>query len=616
MEEHAIVTIAGVALLAIACQWFAWWVKLPAILFLLLAGIVVGPVAGWVNPDALFGDLLFPFVSLSVAVILFEGSLTLKFSEIAGLETVVRRLVTSGVLVTWAIVALVTYQLLGFASELAVLFGAIVVVTGPTVIVPMLRTVRPTAHIASILRWEGIVIDPIGALLAVLVFEFIISGQSGDALEQTLFSFAKILAVGGVFGVLSGQVLGLALRRHWLPEYLHNVATLALVFTVFALSNTVESEAGLLTVTVMGIWLANMRGVSVEHILDFKESLSLLLISALFIVLAARIDFSQLQQLGWGALGVLAVIQFLARPLKVMLATYGSKLRWQERVLLGWIAPRGIVAAAVAALFALKLQAAGFEQAELLVPLTFLVIIGTVVLQSATAGLLARALGVAEPDPNGFLIVGANPVARVIAEALQKKHFVTVLCDTSWSNVSAARMHGLSTFYGSAVSEYADRRLDLVGLGHLLALSPQQEVNMLAMHRYRREFDEKHLYAVRASAPEENSKELASLPAGYIAFGDDVSYDRLTKAIAKGAEVRETTLSESFDFDDYYRKYYKRAIPLFAIDPKQRLHVFTAERKIEPGPGWVVLSLVEPENEASGVATEREKDQANGSVPE
>lgn len=597
MEEHAVFTIAGIVVIATACQWFAWWVKLPAILFLLLAGILAGPISGWIRPDELFGDLLFPIVSLSVAVILFEGGLTLKFAEIAGLENVVRRMVTSGLLVTWAVVAVATWYLVDFPPELAVLFGAFMVVTGPTVIVPLLRTVRPTAHVANILRWEGIVIDPIGALLAVLVFEFIISGQGGEALGHTLLSFAKIVGVGLLFGAASGQLMGLALRRHWLPGYLHNVAVLALVVAVFALSDAVEPETGLLSVTVMGLWLGNMKKVSLEHILDFKESLSLVLISALFVILAARINFAQIQQLGWGAAGVFLALQFIARPIKVALATRGTHLRWQERALLAWIGPRGIVAAAVAALFAMKLQAAGYAQAELLVPLTFMIIIATVVLQSATARMLASALGVAEPEPRGFLIVGANPVARIIAGALQKQGYDSLLCDTNWSHIKAARMQGLSTFYGSAVSEYADRRLDLVGIGRLLALSAQRELNLLAVHRYRREFGDEHLFTLQTRESDVDSKEDVPLPAGYVAFGKDVTYARLAAAISLGAEVRETELTENFDFDDYYRRYYKKAVPLFAIDPKGRLHTFTGEVKPAPEARWTLLSLVEPEEE-------------------
>ncbi|MCC0017442.1 MAG: cation:proton antiporter, partial [Rhodobiaceae bacterium] len=201
MTEHTILTIAGIMALGGACQWLAWRVRLPAILFLLLSGLLIGPVTGWFDPDALLGDLLFPFVSLAVAVILFEGSLTLRFSEIRGLEKVVRRFVTSGVLVTWSVTAMATHWFVGFSWGLALLFGAIMVVTGPTVIVPMLRTVRPNAKIANILRWEGIVIDPIGALLAVLVFEFIVSSEAGGALGQTLLVFLTLIGMGTVIGL-------------------------------------------------------------------------------------------------------------------------------------------------------------------------------------------------------------------------------------------------------------------------------------------------------------------------------------------------------------------------------------------------------------------------------
>lgn len=599
MSDNIPLILAGIGILSILCQWFAWWVKLPAILFLLLAGILVGPTLGWLEPDALFGQLLFPIVSLSVAVILFEGSLTLKFEEINGLETVVQRMVSTGMLSTWIVTTLATRYILEFSWELSLLFGAVTVVTGPTVIVPMLRTVRPTAHISNILRWEGIVIDPIGALLAVLVFEFIISGGiAGHGLGHTLVSFGKLLVIGSALGAAAGHFLGMALRNHWFPEYLHNMATLTLVFGVFALSNTVQHESGLLTVTVMGIWLANMRGVSVENILNFKESLSVLLISGLFIILAARLDFGQLQQLGWAAIGVLAVMQFVARPLKILVCTWGSALKWTERALLAWIAPRGIVAAAIAALFALRLQDQGYPDAALLVPLTFMVIIGTVVLQSSTARLFAVWLGVSEPEARGFLVVGANAVARSIAKALSKRGYDTLLCDNNWTNVRAARMAGLNTFYGNAVSEYADRRLDLIGFGKLLALSPQRDLNALAVHRYRREFGDSNIYSLVTTTEKDEGKHSNVPPAGYIAFGKDVSYSRIAELLNDGAEIRETKLSENFDYDAYYKKYYKKAIPLFAIDSKGRLRVFSAEQDLKPGPGWLLLSLIEKEDKA------------------
>ena len=597
MNESIVLSIAAIGVLALACQWFAWWVKLPAILFLLLSGIVVGPVYGWIDPDALFGDLLFPIVSLSVAVILFEGSLTLKFSEIKGLERVVQRMVSSGMLVTWTVTTLATYALLEISFQLALLFGALTVVTGPTVIVPLLRTVRPTAHLANILRWEGIVIDPLGALLAVLVFEFIISGSGGAAFGHTLLLFAEQILTGLVLGAAAGYALGIALRRYWLPEYLHNVAALMLVFGVFALSNHLQSESGLLTVTVMGIWLTNMKGVSVEGILDFKETLSIALISCLFIILAARLDFAGITLLGWGAVGVLLIMQFVGRPLKILVSTWGSSLTWQERAMLSWVAPRGIVAAAVAALFALQLEQQGFEQASMLVPMTFIVIIGTVALQSVSARLVAVWLGVAEPDPKGFLVVGGNPVARAIAIALQKHGFRVLLADTSWSNVRAAMMEGLPAFFGKVVSEHADRRLDLVGIGQLLALSSVQEENALAVMRYRTEFGVSNVYSLQVTSEKEGDTKTGKPPYGHIAFGEEVSFTRLSTMLGKGAEIHSTGLTDEFGFDEYYKKYYRRAVPLFAINPRGKLFVYTADSDLKLATGWTIISLVEQAEE-------------------
>ncbi len=600
MNDTTLIDLAAIGVIGIACQWFAWWIRLPAILFLLLAGILAGPVSGWLQPEALFGDLLFPMVSLAVAVILFEGSLTLRLEEIRGIGSVVRRLVGIGVLVTWSLIALAAHLFVGFDWPMAILFGAITVVTGPTVIVPMLRSIRPNERLTNILRWEGIIIDPVGALLAILVFEFIIAQGIGTAFEHTLKTFASIVAIGVALGILFAQFLGIALRRYWIPDYLRSVVTLALVFGVFVLSNWLQEESGLLAVTLMGLWLANMKGVPVEDILDFKESLSLLLISVLFIVLAARIDFAQMRALGWSALGVLLVVQLLARPLKVIVATLGSSLSWRERALLGWIAPRGIVAAAIAALFAIRLSEAGFEQAPLLVPLTFLIIIGTVVIQSATARPLARLLGVAEPEARGVLIIGANPVARVIAGALRDLDYRVLLTDPDWTNIRAAMMQGFPTYYGNPVSEHAERHLDLIGLGKLFGLSPSNEMNLLSAIHYQREFGRANIYLLRAGDEEIDSTHGKQL------FGVEVSYSRLKEMLEKGAKIHSTPLTETFGIDDYYREYFKRAVPLFALTPRGRLRIFTTESELSPEQGWTLVALVEPRKADGEPSTEHE----------
>ncbi len=588
--------LAAVVFAGMLCQWLAWRVRLPAILFLLCAGIIAGPLAGWLDSDALFGDLLFPFISLSVAVILFEGSLTLRFHQIAGLGQVVRNLISVGVLASWLITAAATRLLFDFPWDLALLFGAITSVTGPTVIVPMLRTVRPTAAVANILRWEGIVIDPVGATLAVLVYEFILAGSGGDALSHTLLAFARLLGVGLFLGSLAGYLYGSVLRRHWLPEFLRNVATLGLVIFIFAFSNSIQHESGLLTVTVMGIWLANMREVALEEILDFKESLSVLLISVLFIVLAARLDFQRFLHLGWQVVFIFLSIQFLSRPLGVMLSALGSKLRWPERHLLAWIGPRGIVAAAISALFAIKLGGLGYGEAELLVPLTFSVIIGTVVLQSATARFLAQWLGVAEPEPRGFLVIGANLVARTIGKALQEAGCRVLLVDSSWERISKARMEGLETYYGEPVSEHADRYLDLAGIGSLLALSPRGALNTLSCMHYRLEFGAQRVFAIQTAADLEMAKErkAVSRERWQVLFGPEVTFAGLATLLTQeGWELRKTTLGEAFTYADYRQRHGKELIPLFAVTPKGEIEVFVVEEgRPDPQPGWTVISLV------------------------
>ncbi|BCG26705.1 sodium/hydrogen antiporter [Pseudomonas tohonis] len=600
MDETAILlALGGIGLAALGSQWLAWRLRLPAILFLLLSGILAGPVLGVLDPQALFGPLLFPLTSLAVALILFEGSLTLHLSEWKEIGTVVRRMVTLGALVTWAVIALATHLLLGFAWDLALLFGSLTLVTGPTVIVPMLRVVRPRSSIANILRWEGIVIDPIGALLAVVVFSFIVSRDQGGW-SQSLGTFASVIACGCLLGAFGGWAFGTVLRRHWLPEYLQNLAALAAVLGVFIGANLLVHESGLLAVTVMGMGLANMRGVDIKPILHFKENLSVLLISGLFILLAARLDLAALIALGPATLVLLAVIQFIARPLNVALCTLGSPLGWRERALLAWIAPRGIVAAAVSAIFALRLQQHGNDQAHLLVPLTFLVIIGTVVLQSATARPLARLLKVAEPAPAGFLIIGANPVAREIGKALQQLGSRVLLTDSSWENIRAARMDNLPTYFGNPTSQHADAHLDLVGLGHLLALSPSSEMNALACMRFRHDFPALRRFTLPSGAESRRtdkhraSDQVRGRPLGSPAL----SYPQFASKLSRGAEIRTTTLTTSFDWNAYRALNGDQAVLLLARDPRGWVHLASAEAPLKPEAGWSLVALVEEDAQA------------------
>lgn len=594
MHDQGLIVIAIILLVGAVCQWAAWRVRLPAILFLLLCGILAGPVLGWLHPDQLFGDLLFPFISLAVAVILFEGGLTLKFDDIRGIEKVLRNLITFGVAITWLLTALAVHWLLDFSWEISFLFGAIMVVTGPTVIAPMLHTVRPNKNVANILRWEGILIDPLGATLAVLVYQFIVSGSAQGEFLPTITVFGKILAIGFVLGSSSGYLLGIALRRHWIPQYLHDFLVLALVCGVFAVSDALEPESGLLSVTVMGVLLANMKDVhDLSEIMDFKESLSLVLISMLFIILPARMNADAFLALGWSSLGVLAVIQFVSRPLSAQFSSIGSKLSMNERHLLSWIAPRGIVAAAISALFAIKLESLGYAQAAQMVPLAFMMIIGTVLLQSVTAGPIARWLNVAEPEPTGCLIIGADRLARAIAAALKKNGFQIVLADQSWENINAANMLGLRTYWGKVVSKHADRRLNLTGIGCMLALSANHDFNALAAKHYRIEFGANNIYSIsneEATGTEVNEKDSIK-HGGQLLFQKTATREYLYNLIVEGAEIKTTLLTDQFSYENYLHRKSGQRIPLFAIDTKERLHPLTPDKKLSPQKNWKIMGI-------------------------
>lgn len=578
-------------LIGVFSQWMAWRMKLPAIILLLLFGVMFGEGMQAAGIPLVPMEALLPVVSLSVAIILFEGSLNLKFHDIAGYKNAIRNLVSIGALISLILTAIATHYLLNFSWSVSLLFGSIMVVTGPTVIAPMIRTVLPKASIANILLWEGILLDAVGAILAVFMFELVTSQGSNWIMSGWLF--AKLIIIGTVMGVAGGYLFGLILKEFWIPHYLDNFATLAYVCAIFTVSNIIESESGLLTVTIMGVWLANTVDIHLEEILNFEESMSLILISILFIALAAHIDLNEFVALGWPAVLLFLAIQFIIRPISVMVSTKGSKLKPREKALLCWIAPRGIVAAAIASLFALKLEILGFDGADKIVPLTFLIIFATVVLQSITARWVAIKLKVADPEPKGFLILGADPVARTLARELMHNHIMVRLVDLAWSNIYRANLRGIPTYWGNIVSNHSKKHLDLQGLGNLITLTPYKEMNALALKHYRMEFGPAHIYTIstRDNDPE-SIHERRRLPHGARElFQGPIFYAILKEKLEQGYRFKTTTLSNKFTFENYLHPSRGERIPLFAISPNKKVFVFTHTTSPSPKKGWKIIGL-------------------------
>jgi NhaP-type Na+/H+ or K+/H+ antiporter len=586
------VVLTGLLVVGFLAQWLAWRMRLPAILFLLLIGIVLGPASGFFKPDKALGGFLFPSVSLAVALILFEGSLTLRFSELRGIGHAVRGMVSYGAVLALLMLAAAAHWIAGVRWEVAFLFGALTCVTGPTVITPMLRTLRPTARIASALRWEGIVLDPLGALFAVLVFEAIVTHQQGHSLAI----FAETIGIGAGIGLVVAWGLGFLLRRQMIPEYLQAYGTLIAVLGAFTLANQFAHESGLVAVTIMGITLGNLRRVHIENIMDFKEHLSTVLVSMLFVILAARLQWPLPPGMLMAGILVFVAAQFVIRPVSILVAAFGSQLDWRERALLSYVSPRGVVAASVSSLFALRLEDLGVTGAGALVPLVFILIIATVVLQSATARPLAYWLGVAAPDPTGVLIYGSDEVARSVGKALAEQQFQVVLADDDWGGISAARMAGLTTFYGNPTSQHAAMHLDLTGIGRLLAMSWRREMNSLACMHFRQEFGRERVYRLRVLAPEESGNRAAfagSLSAKAL-FGDDMTHTRFRDLLEAGWRIKANALTNTFDWPAFVAQHGADTVLLFGIEPGGKLRVASNRRKTEPRSGWTVIALVPP----------------------
>jgi NhaP-type Na+/H+ or K+/H+ antiporter len=592
MSENFLIGLSAIIVLGIVAQWIAWRIQIPSILVLLITGFLAGPVTGFIDPGKLLGDSLFPIVSISVAIILFEGGLSLHFPKLKGVENVVRQLVSTGVIVTWITAAAAAYLLLDLTLSLSILLGAILVVTGPTVVIPLLQHLRVVNRIGSVARWEGIINDPIGASLAVLVFE-VIQTSAGESVTTVILSgFIKTTFLGIGLGFVGAVIMVLLMKRYWIPDYLQSPFALMMAVFVFAASNYFQHESGLLAVTMMGIFLANQKYVTIQHIAEFKENLRVLLISGLFILLAARLQISSLSYINLNSFIFLAVLIFVARPLAVWLSTIRSQLNWKERVFLFWMAPRGIVAAAVSSVFALALLEGNHQQAVVLVPLTFLVIIGTVTFYGLTAAPVARWLGLAKSNPQGVIFVGAHDWARAMARELQDTGIQVLLADSNYQNISSARIEGLPTYYGNILSESAIDEIDTSGLGRLIALTANDEVNSLAALHFMEIFERAEVYHLPENTKRGGSKsEVSRILKGRTLFGNDINYDTLSNLFSDGAELKSTPLSEEFDYQDF-RKHYKNSyIPLFLVDEDGNLTVIATDNTPTPEPGQTLISL-------------------------
>ena len=579
--------LAGIIILGILAQWVAWRFKIPAILPLILIGLLVGPIAAefltedgskyiepiWNGTKGLFpGDGLYYFVSLAISIILFEGGLTLKRNEVKNVGPVITKLITLGSAVTFFGAGILAHYVFDLGWELSFLFSGLIIVTGPTVITPILRNIPLKKDVSAVLKWEGILIDPIGALVAVLVFEFISVGGGGEFTKTAFTEFGKILLFGTSFGFTFAHGLIFVINKKLVPHYLLNVVSLSTVLLVFVESEVFAHESGLLAVVVMGMVLGNSKLSNLKELLYFKESLSVLLISILFILLSANINIEDLMLLyTWKTAVLFGVVVFVIRPLAVFLSTRKSTLKINEKVFISWVGPRGIVAAGIASLFGSKLLKQGVEGAEYITPLVFMIVLGTVLLNATTARLFAKAVGVFLKNSDGILIVGASKASRLVADYLQKFGKRVVLIDSNKTYIEKATEQGIEAYRVNIYDDDLTDNIELNDIGYLIAMTGSEAVNKFATKNLSKTFGEHGAFRL-ATADEVKNKNYEE-KANFFSPKDD--YINLSEAVRDFPNIYEIDIHTKDEYRSNLDKLHSQleSVPLFVITNDQNIYL-------------------------------------------
>ncbi|WP_298470428.1 sodium:proton antiporter [uncultured Erythrobacter sp.] len=601
MESQALV-IAMIGALGIGAQWVAWRTGWPAIVLMLAAGFLAGPVAGefgfrLLDPEAAFGDLLEPAIGIGVALILFEGGLSLDLRELRHSGVAVWRLATVGVLVGWALGAAAGFYIAGMVWPVAILFGGILIVTGPTVVIPLLRQSNIQTRPASILKWEGIVNDPTGALCAVIAYEYFrkVAETPDASLVEVVPPLIIAAIIAGLIGYAAARLIAYLFPRGAVPEYLKVPVLFTTVIGVFVVTNKIEHEAGLVAVTVMGVALANMGVTSLRSIHPFKENIAVLLVSGIFILLASSLQVSDLQYLNWRFLGFLLALLFLVRPLTVLVSLAFTDIPWNERFFIAWIAPRGIVLVAISGLFALRLTDLGYSDGNILIGLSFAVVVTTIIAHGFSVDLVAKWLKVKGTSRPGLLIVGSTPWTIALALQLQKLGTPIMIVDPSWQRLGAARREGLPFYHGEILNEATEHNLDLAPFQVLVAATDNEAYNALVCNEFAHEIGRDSVYQLGESVDEDDKHALPESIRGRALFESGFGVTDVNDRQQQGWVFRKTKLSDEFDFEDAQEKLPDSANMLLLVRNSGTLRFFTHAAVPEPRAGDTILSFSPPQ---------------------
>jgi NhaP-type Na+/H+ or K+/H+ antiporter len=495
MQQTAALTIAIALASGVITQAVAYHLRIPGIVLLLGTGFLLGPeFVGIVQPSTLDTGLM-TLVGFAVAVILFEGGMNLSLARLRREQVLIRRLVLWGGPLTAIGGALAALVFLHWNLKTSLLFGTLVMVTGPTVVTPILRRIRVSQHLATVLEAEGVIVDAFGALVAVVTLEIVLN-PSGRSVALGLAELPMRIGVGLGVGLVGGALIVLLLRAERLvPERLGNVFSLAMALVSFQVSNAIISESGLVAAIAAGIVVGNVRTRMLRDLREFKEQLTMMFIGMLFVLLSANLRVADLRALGVGGILTVATLMIVVRPAVVWLCAYRTELGWREKAFLGWLAPRGIVAAAVSAMFAQALDNEGMPGGPALRAMVFLVIVTTVVIQGLPAGLIVRMLRLRQRGDATFIIVGANALGRLLARHLSGPRTGVVLIDAAPEMCRTAEEEVFKVIYGSGLEERTLRRAGIDGANSLIAITKNEGVNLLSARKASEDFRVRRAYA-------------------------------------------------------------------------------------------------------------------------
>lgn len=595
MEHHILNSIGILLLASMLGQYLGWRFKIPSIVIFILFGVLLGPILGVLDPKVELGEGFNVFIEFAVVILLFEGGLNLKFKELKEVSFGVKRLTTAGVVVNFFLAFFAGQYIAGLSKPISAVIAAILVVTGPTVIIPLLRQAKLPKRVSQYLKWEGIINDPLGVLLVTLVYEYIfLAGQDG-AFEVIALSLFKAVVFSIIITFAFGNSIQFIFNKTNFPDFLKVPFILSIILMIFIISKQIQDGSGLLAVTMLGMFFANKKLLVFAELKKFKESVSVFSVSIIFILLSASIKFSFFAELNLRQIFFILFLTLACRLIAIFLVTFYSKMSWQERIFVGWIGPRGIVAASVAGIIGLRLSALGYEEAELILPIVFSVIICTVIVHGLSLSKVAQWLGLNVKCGKGVVIAGSSPWATDLALELKELEVNSLIIDSAWYKLKTPRQLGLDTYFGEAVSSLEEGEIDLTEYSYLLAATDNNSYNALVCTTFSEDLGLNNVYQIPLG--NDSDTVIEDLPDSKTGQVIDTEISTVYKGNIKelfnqGWSFKRTTIREEYTLENYLEDHKPDiTINLLKIDKEKNISFITDSEDVKAKDGETIISF-------------------------